>query len=388
MKMMNKLQNSIPNLSILVFLIATTFLSSCKDQDVLFKEYVVEGGITYLGRVTDLTSRIGLNRLEVNFTVVDAKTTQVGIYWNDYSDSVMVPVGEKKNISKVINLPEGQYSLFVKSFDKYGNSSNVAELITYTVGDNYLSSLSNRGIKSKSTSFHNDLTIEWLNPDPVNGARFTKLYYISIDGTEKMVEVDNGTSITTIDDYKQSTPFRRITYYNPDNLWLDTITPPKTVENTLMIDKKLGTVKSYSSQNGSYKATNIYNGNYADTWLTNNNYPEHAVIDLGREIPVCGFGVWPSYQMTAGKADPRAPTKIKFESSTDNTDWTTLVEIEYDNSMYYYMRYFEAPLTTARYVKFTGVECSFAPVYSSGIGGTGTTKMSLSELDVFFQLDN
>lgn len=370
------------------FVIAFLTLFSCKDQDVMFKEYVVEGGISYLGSVSSLKASIGLNRLEVSFNVVDAGTKKVGIYWNDYQDSVMIDIDQEKTIHQIIELPEGQYSLFVKSFDEQGNFSNPTELITRIVGDDYLAAIAHRGMKSKSTSFNNDLLIEWQNADPINGARFTDLFYTATDGTEKRIRVENQTTTTTISNYKQGTTFKAVTYYSPDNLWLDSIIPPVATESSLMIDKKLGGVVAYSSQNASYIATNLYNGTQADTWLTNSNYPEYATIDLGHEIPVSGFGVWPSYQLTGGKADPRAPTKIRFEVSLNYSEWITLAELDYDNSLYYYERLFEVPVTNARYVRLIGVECTQAPVYQTGIGGVGTTLMSLAELDVFFHLEN
>lgn len=373
-----------------IFAVLIIFIAvySCKDQDIMFKEYVVEGGISYLGSVSGLKARIGYNRLEVTFNVVDATTTKVGIYWNDYQDSVMVDIASATTIKQIINLPEGQYSLFVKSFDKNGNSSNPAELITRTVGENYLASIAHRGFKSKSTSFDNDLLIEWQNADPINGARFTELVYTSIEGAEEKIRVENEMITTSIEDYKDGTTFTRITYYSPDNQWLDTITPPVTDERSLMISKKLGKVIAFSTQSGGNVATNFYNGNQADMWMTNNNYPEFATIDLGREIPVSGFGVWPSYQQTNGRADPRAPTLIRFECSLNNTEWTTIAEFNYDNSMYYYSREFEIPATNARYVRFTGVECTQSPVFSAGIGGAGNKIMNLAELDVFFNLES
>lgn len=372
---------------ILTFVFALLTFFSCKDQDYMFKEYVVEGGIPYLGSVSGLKARIGMNRLEVKFNVVDLSTTKVGIYWNDNQDSIMVEVGEEKSISQIIDLPEGQYSLFVKTFDKNGNTSNPAELVTKTVGENFLAALAHRGMKSKVTSFKNDLTIEWQNPDPVNGARFTDLIYTNIENEEVKIRVDNETTTTAISDYKVGTQFRRITYFSPDGQWLDTIIPPIIPENSIMLDKKLGKVVAFSTQNGSNVANNFYNDNHADMWLTNNNYPEYATIDLGMVVPVSGFGLWPSYQQTNGRADPRAPTSIKLEVSLNNVDWTVAAEFSYDNSMYYYTRTFEVPVTDARYVRFTGVECLQAPVFSSGIGGAGTKLMNLAELDVFFKLN-
>jgi hypothetical protein len=353
----------------------------------MFKEYVVEGGIPYLGSVMSLKARIGINRVEVGFSVVDLSTTKVGIYWNDYSDSIMIDIGQERSIKKIINLPEGDYSLYVKSFDKKGNSSNPVELITRSVGENYLAVLTHRNIKSKVTGFNNDLTIQWEIADPYNGARFTDLIYTNIENEEVTLRVENGTSSTSIKDYKPGTRFKRVTYYSPDNEWLDTIIPPVIPESSLMIDKKLGKVITYSSQQGSNTAANFYNGNNTDMWLTSGNYPQFATIDLGRVVPVSGFNVWPSFQQTNGRADPRAPTRIKFEVSLNNVEWITLAEYPYDNSLYYFTREFSVPVTDARYVRFTGVECTQSPVFSASIGGPGNKVMNLAELDVLFYLN-
>ncbi len=371
----------------LTIIIAFITLFSCKDQDYMFKEYVVEGGIPYLGSVMSLKARIGINRVEVGFSVVDLSTTKVGIYWNDYSDSIMIDIGQERSIKKIINLPEGDYSLYVKSFDKKGNSSNPVELITRSVGENYLAVLTHRNIKSKVTGFNNDLTIQWEIADPYNGARFTDLIYTNIENEEVTLKVENGTSSTSIKDYKPGTRFKRVTYYSPDNEWLDTIIPPVIPESSLMIDKKLGKVITYSSQQGSNTAANYYNGNNTDMWLTSGNYPQFATIDLGRVVPVSGFNVWPSFQQTNGRADPRAPTRIKFEVSLNNVEWITLAEYPYDNSLYYFTREFSVPVTDARYVRFTGVECTQSPVFSASIGGPGNKVMNLAELDVLFYLN-
>jgi hypothetical protein len=387
MKFMNKFfHTNCRKSTIISVVVAFMTLFSCKEQDVMFKEYVVEGGITYMGAVSGLEARVGLNRLELIFSIADATTTKVGVYWNDYQDSVMINIGETTSIRQIIDLPEGPYSLFVKSFSKNGDSSNPLELITRTVGDNYLVNIAHRSIKTKSTSFNNDLSIEWQNADAVNGARFTELVYTDTLNKEKRIRVENDITLTQIDDYKQGTTFKRITHYSPDNQWLDDIIPTVVPESSLMVDKKIGKVVGYSTQQNTTTnaASNFYDGIITGTnrWLTNNNYPEYATIDLGHEVPVSEFRVWP-YQLTGPiRADPSAPTKIKFEVSPDNTVWTVVGEFDYENGQFYYERIFEVPVTNARYVRFTGVECT-------AVSGSGNIRvMSLAELDVFFRLGN
>ncbi|MDR1336604.1 MAG: discoidin domain-containing protein [Tannerella sp.] len=361
-------------------------VSSCKEQDEMFKQYTVEGGITYLGTVSGAKTRIGMNRLEVSFSVADPTTTGVGIFWNDYEDTVMIDVEPGKLVTKIIDLPEGQYSLFIKSYDAQGNASNPLELITETVGAKYLTAITHRRIKKKITSFNSDLYIAWENADS-RDVRFTDVIYTSTDGTEKSIRVENGVSETKIDDYKQGTVFKRTTYYSPDNLWLDTITPGIRIERDLTGDKKLGTVIAYSTQTAGDEAAKFYDDDENTVWQTNNRYPEYITIDLGVEVPVTSFGIVPSKKYTGGgNADPRAPTTVKFEVSSDNNLWTSVGDYAYNNGLSYEERLFNVEQVNARYVRFTGVECTGAPLYGSGIGGPNTVKMVLAELNVNFKL--
>jgi len=373
---------------IIVALLTTMMIFSCKDQDETFKQYVVEGGISYLGAVSGAKVRIGKERLEVSFSVADPATSKVGIFWNDYQDSLMINVSPGEQVKQIIELSEGTYTLNVKSYDSKGNSSNPVELAGRTVGDTYINSLSYRGIDSKITKGGNDLIIDWSVAEVGLGARLTDLIYTSTNGTEKRILVNNEDDITEISDYKQGTPFRRTTYYSVDNLWLDTIIPGWQTDTTLVIDKSIGSVIDFSSENGDNKAAKFYDGNMQNTWETSNNYPEYAVIDMGIEIPVVGIGVLAATQYTNGRADPRAPTKVLFEASLDNETWVNLGEYDYNNSLYAGQRYFIVPETKARYVRFTGLECTSAPYYSGGIGGPNTTKMFLSELSIYFKLTN
>jgi hypothetical protein len=374
-----------------VYVVASAIIISvfsCKDQDVMFKQYVVEGGISYLGAVSGAKAAIGINRLELSFSVADPATTKVGVYWNDYEDSVMIDVESGEFVEKIIDLPEGQYSLFIKSYDAQGNTSNPFELITRTVGEKYISALAHRAIKKKTTSFASDLYIEWENADAANGARFTDLIYTSTDGTEKRIRIENRTDNTKIDDYQQGSVFKRTTYYSPDDLWLDSITPGIRTESSLTVDKKIGGVIAYSTQTAGDEASKFYDDDQNSVWQTDGRYPEYVVIDLGKEVPVESFTLVPSIKYTSGRADPRAPTKVRFEVSADNNEWTNIGEYDYDNGLYYYERIFEVEPVNARYVRFTGVECTGAPVYSAVIGGSNTVKMVFAELNVNFRLGN
>ena len=370
-----------------MMLVAALFMTtSCKEQDVTFREYVVEGGIRYLGSVAGAKASVGIDRIELSFSVADAETSMVGVFWNDYGDSLMIDVTGGEQVNRIIPLKEGSYTLFLKSYDSKGNSSNPLELSARSVGSNFISTITHRGM-SKLTSGNNDLRLTWSNAETYMGARFTELIYTTVNGNEKRIRIENSSDLTVIDDYKDGTAFRRTTYYSPDNQWLDTIIPGWRIENTITFAKSRGSVIDFSSEDGSNTAALFYDGNTQNTWLTNKGYPEYATIDIGAELPVAGIGITPATQFTNGLADPRAPTRVRIEASRDNENWVNLGEYSYDNSLYTTdTRNFEVPLTNARYIRFTGLECTFAPVFGSGIGGPGTNKMALSELSVYIQL--
>jgi hypothetical protein len=381
------MKNFIYKTSVIMMIAACLMTVSCKDQDHTFREFVVEGGIRYLGAVSSAKALIGFERIEVQFSVADPETSKVGIYWNDYADSLMVNVEAGQFVKQIIPFSEATYALFIKSFDSKGNSSNPIELSARSVGNNFINTLSHRMISSKTTTGGNDLYIEWSNAESSLGARFTDLIYTTVNGTEKRIRIDNSTGSTTLTDYKARTAFRRTTYYSIDNEWLDSITPGWHIENTIVIDKSIGSVIDYSSQNGDNAASRFYDNNYQNTWETSENYPGFATIDLGTEVPVVGINITPATQYTNGRADPRAPTLVRFESSLDNEHWVDFGEFPYDNSIYSGSRNFSIPLTNARYIRFTGIECATSPIYGGGIGGPGNTKMLLSELSVSFQLN-
>ena len=368
-------------------------IPSCKDQDVTFKQYTVEGGITYLGAVSGLKARVGVNRLELNFSVADPATDKVGVFWNDYEDSIMIDVEPGDLVQEIIELPEGQYSLFVISYDARGNSSSPLELITKTVGPKYIATLGHRGFTKMTTGFNSDLYLVWAGASGEAG--HTDFFYTSTDGTEKHIRIENEINVTEtkLSDYKQGTTFRRITYYSPDRLWLDSILPLTEPEvRDMSPDKKIGRVIDYSSQMTGDEVHRFYDDEAGTVWQTVGGYPHYVTIDLGVELAVKSFGIVPSVKYTstsqATSADPRAPTKVRFEGSTDNYTWTDIGEYPYDNGFFNSQRVFEPEeAVKARYIRFTGVECISAPLHSAGIGGPNTTKMVLAEFYVDFAIE-
>jgi hypothetical protein len=78
---------------------------------------------------------------------------------------------------------------------------------------------------------------------------------------------------------------------------------------------------------------------------------------------------------------------VKFEVSLDNSLWTSVGDYAYDNGLSYDERLFNVEQVKARYVRFTGVECTGAPLYGNGIGGPNTVKMVLAELNVNISIE-
>ncbi len=368
---------SLKSLPVLIALAALIAAYGCKEQDEMFRRYIIEGGITYPAMALNAKARTGKERVEISWPNTDPTVTNAKIYWNNYQDSVLVdiPTGTDM-VMQMVNVPEGQYSFFIKTYDAWGNESVPAEVFGRSVGNNYINSLIPRNITNLRTTGGSNLTILW---DAAGDVLYSNVVYTSVGNEKKTVRVDASESATTIDDYQLSNSFSYNTVYKPDTLAIDVFpTEFKKVTGIyLLLDKSAGRVidKSSTWPDPSCLESGAYDGNTGSRWHSlNSGYPHFITVDLGAEISVARFAVWPS--IFDGTPDKRMPSRIRWEVSTDNTNWTSLGEFDYDYSQNNWdPRVFDVIPTNARYVKLWGLNDPMG----SGI-------MCLGEIDVYIRL--
>src|SRR5690554_4847603 len=157
---------------IFMFLIFGTFMG-CKDMDSQYKDFIVPGGLVYVGKPNEVKAHPGKNRVLLKWLKgSDPKITYTRIYWNNYSDSIEINIDpQKENIEVLIdNLQEQNYSFFLISFDDEGNTSVPLEVITRVFGDTYEKNLLNRGLNRMEMSNDGKVSLDWGQANITAGA--------------------------------------------------------------------------------------------------------------------------------------------------------------------------------------------------------------------------
>ncbi|MDR3245358.1 MAG: discoidin domain-containing protein [Prevotellaceae bacterium] len=137
---------------LLLILIAAVSLFSCEgEMDSTYKQFVVPNGINYPQRVDNLEIVFGEGRVKLTWTKpIDPKVVKTVVFWNNYADSLLVNVpAEGQTVACIVdNLPEGNYTFQVKTFDSEGNASISNDISGKVFGANYRVGLTARTIRS------------------------------------------------------------------------------------------------------------------------------------------------------------------------------------------------------------------------------------------------
>lgn len=212
-----------PVSSLLYILLAVLFIS-CSKMDDTYKEYVVPGGIIYVGKADSVKVYPGRERLNITWLRgTDPNTREAVIYWNNKADSLVLPVKETspKDVvtASITNLPENSYTFSIYTRDNAGNSSIRVDVQGISYGQQYESSLLTRPV-NETRLIGNNLRVIWL---PSDSAAFrTEVIYIDKTGVEKVVKVPFSEDTTLLENYKEGASFRFRTLYLPTPATLDT----------------------------------------------------------------------------------------------------------------------------------------------------------------------
>ncbi|MGV8090725.1 MAG: DUF4998 domain-containing protein [Mangrovibacterium sp.] len=198
-------------------------LSSCKEMDSLYEEYIVPNGITYPGKALNPVVYAGKNRVKISWLRgSDPKVVKARIYWNNYTDSanVDVPAGEDTISHIVSGLPENSYSFFIRTFDNKGNVSIPVEVMGTSYGERYQATLLNRAINTYTIT-GTTVTVSWTAIDTVS-AYATEIWYTDVAGASRIMYTMSNESVSTISDIKKGTDFTYRTSYVPNHFAIDT----------------------------------------------------------------------------------------------------------------------------------------------------------------------
>lgn len=134
-------------------LAAAGLLAACSKLQDSYKDFVGSGEIYYPGKADSLKIYPGRNRILLTWLLTsDPKITKTTLYWNNKSDSAVIPVQRTAGvdtIKKMLNpMPEGTYTFEVYTYDSKGNRSVSVSKIANVYGSNYNVTLVNRTLKN------------------------------------------------------------------------------------------------------------------------------------------------------------------------------------------------------------------------------------------------
>lgn len=195
------------------------FTQSCTKMNALHEPYL-EGEVIYAAMVDSVAPGAGKNRIQLEMFVISQRIETVRIFWNDYKDSLNVPLGQKTGSFKKMlnNMAEKGYIFQYVSIDKYGHKSLPFEVTGNVYGDRYQATLSNRVMVSKSALVNGKITITWSGAVD-NGVR-CDLTYKNLTGSQVVRKVPMSEVTTVITDMASDLKYQ--TLFLPEKMAIDT----------------------------------------------------------------------------------------------------------------------------------------------------------------------
>lgn len=338
--------------------LALSILNACNKMDTTYKKFVVPGGLTYPAQIAKPLVYAGKNRVKISWLKSsDPNIVKVRIFWNNYADSLEVPVSQDQDTINVIidNLAEQIYSFYVRSYDDKGNVSVPTELFGKSFGDQYGENLLSRPINRAVLFDDGKATISWGAANITGGAYASEVVYTNKAGAEVKQLFSVEESSNEITDLKEGSNVRFRTVYLPDSLTIDTFyTAFEDFEN-FYYDKSSWKVIDFSTNHGGSdnSVNNIIDGTYKTRWhtLVGSRYPHFVVVDMQRKITITQFSVERTdYAIPGG--DDRGPDTFQFLVSDDNVVWEDLGVFNFNRLLNGEQFYPISPAAGGRYFKF------------------------------------
>jgi len=287
-------------LYVLSGLLGLIAIAGCKKMDSTYEQYVVPGGVTYVGMAAKAIAQPGNSRIKISWPRgTDPNVVMAKIYWNNFADSVTIDILPGiDTVSHIFtNLEEKTYSFVIRTLDAKGNKSIPVELITTSYGQNYSESLQNRAVLSSESDNSGNLKILWGRADISSGAVETEIKYVNKLGLETINKVKSTDSITTITDYKLGSVPTFATKFLPDSMAIDTF---YSTSQALNIASKLVKTAWTATANSFEPAAQLPAGGPANKtidndvntyWHTNHtnaqgNYPYWLAYDFKTALTV------------------------------------------------------------------------------------------------------
>jgi len=209
------------NLFICIGLLSLIF-ASCRKQDYLYKDFLKDGEINYVGKVDTAFVHSGNHRIKLSFNLKDPNINRVKVIWDLGGDSVIVPIQKGIGLETfdvlLDNLEERLYSFVIYTLDKNDNKSVAYRIQGQSYGEEYISTLLNRAISTISYAGTN-ATINWYEGN--EQLLETEIIYTTLDQVEQTLILPSNQNSIVLTNIDRSKGLKYKTIYKPNELAID-----------------------------------------------------------------------------------------------------------------------------------------------------------------------
>ncbi len=350
---------NILSIYILIFLTGLATLS-CK-KEMTDAPLPVEGLKAYSGK----------NRAKVEFTVpADAKWGKVFYGTGNFKEFTITDPLSLQNVI-VEGLPEGEQRLRVVTINPEGAVSDPKGVMVNVYGDNYEKSLKPR--KWVDQESRSATSLRLLFENAAAGETGVRVVFSNTEGNRDSVFMNNTQNMIEINNIDTTKAYYYYSVYKPDAESIDDFFSSKPdLKEILMMNfkKDRWVIDASSGEDPANGAANIIDNNSNSVWRSLNGESHWVTIDMNSSKIIEGFYYIKTPENNNG------PNRLKFETSNDKTDWTTVLETEVAQS--YLRQQLALPrAVTARYLRVTVISTS----------NPAATQTEIAEIDIYNTLN-
>lgn len=275
--------------------------SSCDSQTDIYEKYVVPNGLIYPGPAQNPIAYPGDNRIKISWLRgTDPRIQEAKIFWNNYTDSVELPIAAGiDTVSHIIDpITENTYSFMIRTYDDEGNRSIPIEVLGTVYGDNYRGMLTNRLLKSTYYDGQ-DLNLNWGTAESSEVG--IHISWTDTNGANQTMDAGPSDTETLLPYFDIDKPLSYSTTYKPDSLAIDVFqaaTVEKMIDPVIEIPKTTWVANMLPGDmgmNNSYPLNRLWNNNSGDFMHSENpvTLPCTFTWDLGLKAKLSKMKLWP-----------------------------------------------------------------------------------------------
>lgn len=196
--------------------------SACEGQDAVYQQFIEEGPVVYLGKVTDVTVSSGSNRARLNWPKSDdPRIKSVTISWNNGAGSTTLDWDASQDFETVVeNLPEGSIIFEIVTNDAHGYHSVPVNVSGMIYGDQFATLLEESSIVSSTYNATDDCITVRVQHSSSYYYKYMEILYTDKDGVARTVTAPRGTN--TLQFYNASSlAFRYQSVFSPGESCID-----------------------------------------------------------------------------------------------------------------------------------------------------------------------